>query len=72
MRLRQLVFTAVRILVGWGCSDRTVVDDPERDEEVEACEALSEWSQACGGETTVETCLSNYFDELLDPCRDVA
>ncbi|MBK8241669.1 MAG: hypothetical protein IPK74_39680 [Deltaproteobacteria bacterium] len=23
-------------------------------------------------DSTVEMCLSNYFDELLDPCRDVA
>ncbi len=72
MRLRQLVFAAVGILVGWGCSDRTVVDDPERDEEVEACEAFAEWARACGSDSTVEMCLSNYFDELLDPCRDVA
>lgn len=72
MRLRQLVSAAIGILVGWGCSDRTVVDDPERDEEIEACEALSEWSYVCGSGTTVEKCLSDYFSDRLEPCRDVA
>ncbi|MBK6923608.1 MAG: hypothetical protein IPH07_39850 [Deltaproteobacteria bacterium] len=75
MRLRELIFVSFvpfAVLLWCGCSDRTVVDDPERDEEVEACEAFAEWARACGSDSTVEMCLSNYFDELLDPCRDVA
>lgn len=72
MTLRALVFIAVGILLGWGCSDRVVVDDPERDEEVEACEAFVAWAEGCDLERSVGRCLEQYFSDRLEPCRDVA
>ena len=72
MQLRELIFVPFAMLLGCGCSDRTVVDDPERDEEREACEAITEWALSCGYEGSVDKCLFDYFSDRLAPCRDVA